>query len=263
VIIEKITNSYFSFGSDANKDNQRNKAMKCKLCGKNNNLIKSHIIPEFFFKPAYDKLHRINIFSTNIKERNRYIQKGVREPLLCKKCEQLISPWEKYVREVFYGGVGIDIAFYENKILLSNINYNEFKLFSLSFIWRASVASDKFFSYINLGPHEEKVKRMILDQDPGKPHEYGCIIILLTLSNRVFDDFILQPDQLPVDGQNCIRFTLGGCLWLFNVSSHSNTFGGKPYFLQENGSLVIPKQSAENKELINKFAVKLKEAGKI
>lgn len=72
-----------------------------------------------------------------------------------------------------------------------------------------------------------------------------------------FDDFILQPDTLLVDGHICVRFILGSCLWLFNVASHSHTFGGKSFFLQKNGSLIIRKEPFENKELINKFAEKL------
>lgn len=46
---------------------------KCRLCRKSNKLIKSHIIPEFFFKPAYDRLHRINVLSTVVNEKDSYV----------------------------------------------------------------------------------------------------------------------------------------------------------------------------------------------
>jgi hypothetical protein len=237
--------------------------MNCKLCLQSKVLRKSHIIPEFFYKPAYDRLNRINFLSTNAKDKNRYIQKGIRENLLCDECEELLSPWEKYVREVFYGGVEIGISHDNNKIEIYNLDYQKFKLFELSLLWRASVSKNRFFERVSLGPHEETIRQMIFRQQPDEPYKYGCIIFLMTLNNNIMDDLILQPDTLRIDGHRCIRFILGGCMWVFNVSSHSHTFGGKQFFLQRDGSIVIPKTAADNTELLKKFAYKLSSTGKL
>ena len=35
--------------------------MNCRLCGADRPLRKSHILPEFFYKPIYDSSHRINL----------------------------------------------------------------------------------------------------------------------------------------------------------------------------------------------------------
>ena len=44
--------------------------MKCKLCLKENKLSRSHIIPEFFYKPLYDEKHRINVLSLSHQQQN-------------------------------------------------------------------------------------------------------------------------------------------------------------------------------------------------
>lgn len=38
--------------------------MYCKLCKKEKELRKSHIIPEFFYKLLYDPFHRFNLISS-------------------------------------------------------------------------------------------------------------------------------------------------------------------------------------------------------
>ncbi len=95
---------------------------------------------------------------------------------------------------------------------------------------------------------------MILNKDPGEAHQYGVFIFAVSLGNTSNDDLIMQPDTMRVDGHKCIRFFLGSCLWVFNVSSHSHTFIGREYYLREDGSIIIPKQAAENMHLFQRFA---------
>jgi len=231
--------------------------MNCRLCLQPKELRKSHIISEFFYKPVYIESHKLKLIPNfhGIKK-YRNLQKGIREKLLCNECEQLRSSWEKYVRDVFFGSE-IEALNTKTQIKIRNLEYQQFKLFGLSLIWLASISSEPFFSYINLGPHEEKVRKMIFKRDPGLPHEYGLMIIAVSLNNTSIEDLIMQPDEIRVDGHRCLRFFLGSCLWLFNVSSHSHLFGGKNYFLQKDGSLIVPKKTAENLELFQKFALQV------
>lgn len=102
--------------------------MICKLCGNKNELRNSHIIPEFFYRPLYDSKHRFNVIPLSVGERKRFEQKGLREKLLCDKCEQQISQYENHVRKVFYGGTGIEIK-NGNPIVIKGIDYQKFKYF--------------------------------------------------------------------------------------------------------------------------------------
>jgi len=67
----------------------------CALCLQEAALCKSHIIPEFCFKPFYDKSHRIIEVSNVEKGKVRRMQKGIWERLLCAKCEALLNGWER------------------------------------------------------------------------------------------------------------------------------------------------------------------------
>jgi hypothetical protein len=174
----------------------------CKLCLEQKNLQNSHIIPEFFYKPLYDEKHRIHVLSTTPEEKNVMEQKGVREKLLCYDCEQYFSQLEDYARKVFYGGVEIGMRNDKNKILFEDIDYTKFKLFQLSLLWRASVSTVRLFSEVSIGAHEEKLRKMLINKNPGEYYEYGCSIIgLLMEGKRLADQMILKPESLRVDGQ--------------------------------------------------------------
>lgn len=238
--------------------------MRCKLCLQDRSLRNSHIIPEFFYKPGYDGKHRINVLSTVPSEKNRYAQKGIRETLLCDHCEQMLSPWEKYVREVFYGGVEIGISHDKEKVILQNLDYRSFKLFQLSVLWRSSVASDRFFSRINLHHHhEEKIRNMILDNDPGEPYRYGCIMIMITDESKPIDSLIMQPESIKHEGHRIYTFIFGSMMWLYLVSSHTDQFPHKEMFINRAGNVIIYKRSMERIEYIRGLAKKLLDAGKL
>lgn len=237
--------------------------MHCKLCLQDRKLRNSHVIPEFFYKPGYDEKHRINVLSTIPTEKNQYAQKGIREKLLCDNCEQIFSPWEKYVREVFYGGVEKRIYHDREKVILQYLDYTSFKLFQLSVLWRSSVASVKFFSRINLGPHEEKIRRMLLNNDPGEPYRYGCILIMITDESKPIDSLILQPESLKYEGHRIYRFIFGSMMWLYLVSNHTDQFPYKEMFINRAGDVIIYKRSMERIEFIRGFAKELLDTGKL
>ena len=74
---------------------------KCKLCGEEKKLLKSHIIPEFMYKPLYDGNSRFKCISTAPKIPTMPKQKGDWERLLCKECELHISKFEGYVFQYY------------------------------------------------------------------------------------------------------------------------------------------------------------------
>jgi len=57
------------------------------------------------------------------------------------------------------------------------IDYKLFKLFQLSLLWRAGVSDRPIFKEVALGRHQEILRRMLLDDDPGESHKYGCIML--------------------------------------------------------------------------------------
>ena len=218
----------------------------CKLCLKENELRNSHIIPEFFYKPLYDGKHRFNVLALDEDQKRRYEQKGIREKLLCDKCEGQISKYEDHVRRVFYGGTGIYIT-NGNPLKLEGIDYNLFKLFQLSILWRAAVSNHDFFGNISLGPHEKVIHKMIQDEKPGTYLDYPCLTFMILMGKTdVMDAFIYPPQMIRFDNQRTFRFIFGGCFWIYFVSSHTNRIRIKEFILNEDGKILIPLKKAEN-----------------
>src|SRR3546814_3673721 len=92
----------------------------------------------------YDEKHRYNVLSLAPERRVRIEQKGVREQLLCRDCEQKFSKLERYASLVLQGGApGMDGQRNGSIVSVTGIDYAQFKLFLLSLLWRAGVAKGR------------------------------------------------------------------------------------------------------------------------
>lgn len=211
----------------------------------------------------YDEKGRMIKMSTTEGERNLYKQQGIYERLLCINCENFINDFEKHVKKVFYDKM--DYLETENKevIKIVDLDYNKFKLFQLSLLWRASVSKNPFFINVALGPHEEIIRNMILNKNPGKIHEYGCIILGLTTKELGLFDAIITPEKGRIENHIAYRFILGSSLWFYLVSKQSHRFERKKYFLQQDGTLLYNKFTAKDIPFIRKMVTDFKNAGKL
>lgn len=136
--------------------------MCCALCLEESDLRQSHIIPEFMYKSLYDEINRFHVLSVIPEKSNWKEQKGLRERLLCGKCEQKLSVWERYASLVLKGGIPLTHRREGSIIHLSGVDYKQFKLFQLSILWRASVSTLQFFEKVQLGEHAEIIRQHLL-----------------------------------------------------------------------------------------------------
>lgn len=206
-------------------------------------LINSHIIPEFVFKPLYDKKHRFR--SAQLLERDwEWQQKGYREPMLCEKCEQKFSVWERYASEHFFNqplptpasqGYG-----HSKAIILSGLDYKQLKLFLLSILWRAGVAKHDFYKHVQLGRlHEEQLRQMLLSENPGSAEEYACFICTINLDGVKFRDFFVEPTPTRLESHRCYRFVFSGFIFYCYVTNHQLPASTRRLTLQPDGKLII------------------------
>ncbi|HEX9916837.1 MAG TPA: hypothetical protein VGB16_03790, partial [candidate division Zixibacteria bacterium] len=187
--------------------------MKCHLCLLEKQLVNSHIISEAFYQTVYDEKHKVYLLSTSDKEKTQCKQKGLREKLLCVDCDNSLSPFENYTKELFYSLL-ISGESYRNGIIFEGIDYKKLKLFQLSILWRAGISQQDSFSEVNLtAEHEEKLRQMILNKNPGEPHEYGCLMVGIKMEQDASDQIIIMPESGRLDGHRCYRFTFAGCFW--------------------------------------------------
>lgn len=236
--------------------------MECDLCLEDKSLKKSHIIPEFFYKPIYEEdPKRYFGVSTDSSERIDHRQKGIWDRLLCGDCEQHLSRWESYASTLLYQKAQVEEISVGLRVV--NVEYKTFKLFLLSLLWRAGATGRKEFSEVSLGPHEEKLRKMLIESEPGPPEKYGCMPVLCPEYKDLLQKMIISPDTVKVRAHHVVRFLLGGIFWNFFVSSHTPSIASENVFLTKNGDLTILAESEFTSDYIEQLYERWKDSGNL
>jgi hypothetical protein len=213
--------------------------MCCALCQKSKPLRSSHIVPEFLYQEMYDPKHRFLGLSRIPSDRVLLYQKGLREKLLCGDCEQQFGRYESYAARVFYGGAKLVVRQEGKRFTIAGAEYKPLKLFFLSLLWRFGVTSLPGFSGADLGPHADRLRKMLLAEDPGGYFVYPCLITMVTWKGKQIGDLIFGPSVCKTEGHHLWHFFVAGFIFTFFVSSHPPPMPAFPGFLQPSGSLII------------------------
>ncbi|MDY7091646.1 MAG: hypothetical protein SX243_01605 [Acidobacteriota bacterium] len=223
----------------------------CKLCREAKDLADSHIVPEFIYKPLYDEKPRRMLSATSTDEGVQlgFPQKGIREQLLCVDCEQYLNrsfeqkslaTWRTLSGE--QPGSRLKLTECtdsqgDQQLILEGHDYASLKLLLLSILWRASVSSLQTYGDVRLGPHEESIRGMILNQNPGEECEYPVILYIL-------DDEDLRnmppPSQGRMKGHRVYQFLLARVLVITFVTGHLKQESFFNYALRDSSPLRIP-----------------------
>lgn len=173
-------------------------------------MCKSHIIPEFIYASLYDSNHRfIEVTDVSAGKVTRG-QKGYWERLLCASCEARISRHERHARRLFTDPLPPHVR--PSKMMRHHprIEYRRLKLFFLSILWRASESSHPVFKHVNLGPHAEHLRTILLTENPGGIHDYATMVWVLNFKGVHLRDYIVEPTHVRYSGRKCYRFVFGG-----------------------------------------------------
>jgi len=228
----------------------------CKLCLKEvSGLVKSHIIPEFIYKNLglYNNHGKINLLSPkNIKPngefRIKHLASGIYDNgLLCSDCyNRIIGSLETYANKILFTEVGklkitkININGKDYK-RLEDLDYRKFKLFWLSILFRCSITKKSGFNEVSLGPHEEEIRRMLIEHDARCEDDY-CIVMYSSDNDSMPKDYILSPLKIkfPINRTAYCLF-IGEFIIVINISKHFIPPFYKLNRLKLNGSINISK----------------------
>lgn len=197
--------------------------MICQLCRNDKKLIKAHIIPEGFFRQLRSERRAPEIHTNKEGEYPKRAPIGIYDTgILCAECDNRLAPWDNHAQQVLLQDFSEDLAIYYNqqKIVyrIADFDYKLLKLFFISLLWRASVSTHKFYQRISAGPFEQKLKEMILSEDPGPP-----LLFAVTLAK--FSDpavtGVLDPHRDKFEGINYCRFYLTGFVAYIKVDRRS------------------------------------------
>ena len=237
----------------------------CKLCLKTKELRQSHIIPKFAFNTLYPESGpRQAIKIKTEPEPDMYrsnMQDGYKEYLLCGDCEGQLSVYENYVARLLR--TRLQPVSSKQFRVEEGINYKLFRLFTLSVLWRISIAGDLNF-HINLGPHSEQLRQKLLKENPGQPYQYGCALALIYAhgNSTASTDYIHIEDPYMSDGQQWVRIWFAGFAWIYRLSQLRFSPKIEPIFLNKRGDLPIAQGEISQIPALMSKAIALGEAGK-
>ena len=174
-----------------------------------------------------NKLFLINLKDGAIEKSTTKQTGEFEKDILCLSCDnEKIGKLETYANSILYGNSCDKIL--ENRrsndgvkcTYCAEIDYQKFKLFLLSLLWRSSISKRSLFKNVDLGPHEDILKNMLLNNDPGTPLDYPCIIMTYLNSSNIPSGMIVQPTQLRINKGFIYSFIIGGLIYNFFISKH-------------------------------------------
>ena len=239
--------------------------MQCKLCLQNKSLLKqSHIIPNFLYK---ELLKKDGFFvEGNLKKiSSKILQTGVFDRyILCAECDNnLLSKLESYAYQVLYDikkvkGTNLANEINQNGVewtMARGVDYKTFKLFLLSLLWRFSISKQQVFNGVNLGSHEEKIRRMIFEDDPREILDYPCAISSYKHHSDLPFQIISQPlkHRNELSG-NCYSILINGLIFTFNISKNLTPDYISEIAINKNNELKIIRMPRDNAiKIIRKY----------
>ena len=209
--------------------------MICKLCLRDKSLIKrSHIIPNFMYKSMLEISRKlVSVKIDDVESDRGYMQSGYNEPdLLCADCDNgILGGLERYASNHIYTAPSgrsrvIHKEYPENHEIIpyvrySNLDYHKTKLFLLSILWRCHHARGRAFTDVDLGPHAEVIRRMILTNDAGPDDEYEVIIMSVDTEGTRPSKSVIDPRRIHSGGNTFYLFHINEMMYHFNISKHN------------------------------------------
>lgn len=194
----------------------------CALCRTAAELERSHIIPEFLYRPLYEEGAAVELNITGGTEAPR--RQGYTERLLCRQCEARFSALESYFANVWHNPVKRirPSVLDEGMLVIAGLDYDRFKLFHMSLLWRMGVSTISPFSNVRLGTRGEYLRQMLLADDPGDPDDFALFGLGLRDpdTNGWQDQIVHAPRAARVDGQWIFTVLFYGVRWHYFASKH-------------------------------------------
>ncbi len=210
----------------------------CCLCHTPSLLKRSHIVTNSIFSFVRDKTMNNRFYEIGDKT-NIIIQDGPKEHLLCGKCEQKIGRYEKYYKEAIHlSRHGIEIIQDDKIAIIGNLDYNKIKLFLLSILWRMSISSLPQFANVSLANNEDVIRRMILEEKPGKNHEYPIAALIPLINGKMQEGWMCFPIIGDHPHGTVHYMIIGGILYSISMTQFDECF--YKYLLYESGRWVMP-----------------------
>lgn len=196
----------------------------CRLCENDRELRNSHIISEFLYDALYNNKHQLMGIHGGGSRGWKVLQKGIREPLFCEPCEQHFNKhFETPFLAQWLRGNPLPDPWNATDLVTVQVDYTAFKLFHLSVLFRAGVSTLPTYAAVTLGPHEARLRRLLLDRNAGESWQYPVFgYAVVHHKTKRLITMITQPQRSKFGGRWCYGMMYGGAEWWVCVASDRN-----------------------------------------
>ena len=195
------------------------KSITCKLTGKVGKSVKAHLIPRSFYH--IDETPSLLMPSTNHLYPKR-LNAGLYDPqIVTQDGEDILEKLDDYGGKLLIlGREKLKPYKLEGEIVglttqSNKYDYQKLKLFLLSVLWRMSVSTRPEVKGVNLGPHENVIKDMILSSNPGNAEKYS--ITMLKYIEKATRGTVLFPAKEKMGPVNFYRLYISDYIALIKI----------------------------------------------
>lgn len=230
----------------------------CKICGASSGFVKSHIIPEAFFRQLRDDQEAPLLISGATGQAPKKSPIGVYDTnILCGPCEGKFLHWDTYGVDVLL--TRFDHFFKpilkEGKIFgyeASDVDKVKLLDFLTSIIWRASISSQPFYETVQLGPYQAQIREGMFIQSDHSPEPVDAV-----LSRWKDDDddtlpttSLMNPHRERWGDVNAYRLYLGKIVAYIKIDQRSFNETFSKFSLRSSDPLrIISRSFAASKDL--------------
>ena len=198
--------------------------MICKGCNEDKPPVRSHIIPESFFRELRADEKTLKLVPTDKEKHVKRAPIGVYDQeILCAECERTFQDVDDYACKVLVANQQLIELQDKGEVVgyrIKDIDYSMLKRFVISVLWRASISSAEFFQKVRLGALESKAKDLIWRKSAGSKHDFSFVLGKFTdtgtLSKAIFDP---HPERW--FGKKYYRFYMGGYVLYVKADSQA------------------------------------------
>lgn len=219
---------------------------RCALCLEYRKLSCSHIIPNAYFRAMKRSSNgKLIAMDTTPNTSASLSQDSLADYLLCSECERHIGKWETlWIRNLRQAAKRFtkDIG----EVAVSSLEYETFRCFLLSIIWRAAVCSRAEFSLVKFPA--DMLESLRADLYAGRAPEAAGIgnrIRKLVdpsefLDHGVLENFATTPIPLSSGGLKGYQLFFGGYVVDFITSKVTRQVSRIRGFVRDEPTLTIP-----------------------
>jgi len=203
------------------------------------------------YKGLFDENHFIAPIDLIEFKRKKLLPNGFYDSnILCENCDnKILGNLESYASLVIWGGKGNpdSCAKFEGRtnqlnqkfLHLTNLDYTKFKLFLLSIIWRASISNHKMFNSVSLGEHGDRIRKMIIENNPSSEDNYPVGMFILTQNERGPTKMISNPIPIKKDKSLIYHFLINGLAINYNIEGQADKELYDQITIKENNTMDV------------------------